>query len=94
MSFEYKANMTSASNRIISPNYRQNHISKYHDVKEFFTPLHIQACLLPLVLEEAEDGFEMERVDKSSIAFFTGLSLISSPGKHVKRGLKIPPFFV
>jgi hypothetical protein len=47
-----------------------------------------------LVLEEDEDGFEMERADKSSIAFFTGLSLISSPGKHMKRGLKIPHFFV
>jgi hypothetical protein len=48
-----------------------------------------------LALEEGEDGSEMERLDKSSIAFFTGLSLISSPDKNTrikKRGLKIPNF--
>jgi hypothetical protein len=36
---------------------------------------------VPLALaEEEEGGSEMERLEKSSMAFFAGLSLISSPG--------------
>lgn len=34
---------------------------------------------------EEEEGSEMESLEKSSIAFFAGLSLISSPGRKRKK---------
>jgi hypothetical protein len=33
-----------------------------------------------------EEGWEIERLEKSSIAFFMGLSLISSPNKAEEKG--------
>jgi hypothetical protein len=39
-----------------------------------------------LAEEDDEGGSEMERREKSSIAFFDGLSLISSPYNRADRG--------
>jgi len=41
--------------------------------------------------EDEEGGPEMERLEKSSIAFFAGLSLISSPDREGKKIVKTSP---
>jgi hypothetical protein len=43
-------------------------------------------------LEQEEDGSEMERLEKSNVAFFTGLSLISSLDGENIFFLKTTPF--
>jgi hypothetical protein len=40
---------------------------------------------LALAEEDDEEGSEMERREKSSIAFFAGLSLISSPDNRAEK---------
>ena len=43
--------------------------------------------------EDEEEGSEMERLEKSSIAFFAGLSLISSPDKEGKKDCQNLSFY-
>ena len=42
-------------------------------------------------VEDEEEGSEMERLEISSIAFFAGLSLISSPDREGKKIVKTSP---
>ena len=44
-------------------------------------------------VEDEEEGSEMERLEKSSIAFFAGLSLISSPDKEGKKDCQNLSFY-
>ena len=47
---------------------------------------HFFLARVPLALaEEDDEGSEMDRREKSSIAFFDGLSLISSPDNRAEK---------
>jgi len=49
---------------------------------------------LALAEEDDEEGSEMERREKSSIAFLAGLSLISSPDNRAERKKDFKTFLV